>query len=177
MTNRTRRQLLKGLAGTAGLLAANTGWTQSPSQSAANAATLPAIGSLLELPEVALFDGSVFRPAQARNQILVIYWWASWCPFCALQSPYMDKLWRDQRANGLQMLTLSIDRKPEDATAYLKKKGYVFPAGQMTTEVARSLPKPKGLPVTLVRGRDGRVLMAESGQLFQEDADYIAALL
>jgi hypothetical protein len=39
------------------------------------------------------------------------------------------------------------------------------------------LPKPKGLPVTLVRGRDGRLLMAEAGQLFPEDIEAIARFL
>jgi hypothetical protein len=38
-------------------------------------------------------------------------------------------------------------------------------------------PKPPGLPVTVVRGRDGRVLMAEAGQLFPEDVADIARFL
>ena len=37
---------------------------------------------------------------QADGKILVLYWWASWCPFCALQSPHMETLWRTQRARG-----------------------------------------------------------------------------
>ena len=36
-------------------------------------------------------------------------------------------------------------------------------------EVARAYPKPEGLPVTVVRGKDGRVVQAEKGQLFAED--------
>jgi len=43
--------------------------------------------------------------------------------------------------------------------------------------VARSLPKPKGLPVTVVRGRDDRVLAAEVGQLFPEDIEQFARVL
>jgi thiol-disulfide isomerase/thioredoxin len=138
---------------------------------------LPAIGTLLKLPEVPLFDGSVFRPAQVEGQVLVIYWWASDCPFCAQQSPEMQKLWQSQQARGLQMLTLSIDRKREDALAYLKKKGYTFPAGFVTPEIQRVMPKPRGLPITLVRGRDGRLLAAEKGQLFPEDVELLAQWL
>jgi thiol-disulfide isomerase/thioredoxin len=145
--------------------------------SEATAPELPAVGTALKLPEMALFDGSAFRPRQADGRILVLYWWASWCPFCAIQSPYMEALWRTQRSRGLQMLALSIDSKREDATAYLHKKGYTFPAGLVTPEVARVLPKPKGLPVTLVRGRDGKVLQAEKGQLFPEDVEQLARWL
>jgi len=150
---------------------------QASPDNEANAPALPAIGSLLGLPEVTLFDGSSFAPRQADGNVLVVYWWANWCPFCAEQSPYMEKLWRSQRSRGLQMLALSIDRKRDDATHYLKKKGYTFPAGLVTPVIARAFPKPRGLPVTLVRGRDGTVLQAEKGQLFPEDVEQLARWL
>jgi hypothetical protein len=148
----------------------------SAASAEARAGPLPATGSALALPEVRLFDGTVFRPAQAEGRVLVIYWWASTCPFCALQSPEIQKLWLAERARpqGLLLLSLSVDRKPEDATDYLKKKGYNFPAGYVTPEVHRILPKPRGLPVTVVRGRNGRVLQAEKGQLFPEDVELLA---
>lgn len=135
---------------------------------------LPKRGTRFALPSVPMLDGSVFRPESADGQVLVVYWWASWCPFCAVQSPLMDKLWQAQRGRGLRMLGLSIDRTPEDAIAYLARRGYSFPSGFVMPAVAQALPKPRGLPVTVVRGRDGTVLMAEAGQMFPEDVEQIA---
>jgi hypothetical protein len=89
----------------------------------------------------------------------------------------MDQLWRAQAGRGLLMLGLSIDKTPEPAAAYLRQRGYTFPSGWVSPAVARVLPKPKGLPVTVVRGRDGRVLMAEAGQLFPEDVAEIARFM
>jgi thiol-disulfide isomerase/thioredoxin len=140
----------------------------------ASAPPLPGVGSALLLPAFDLLDGSRFEPAQADGRVLVLYWWASWCPFCALVSPEMNKLWLAQRERGLAMLTLSIDRKVEDAAGHLRRRGYTFPAAFVTAELARALPKPKGLPITVVRGRDGRVLQAEAGQLFAEDVQALA---
>ncbi|MBL8332597.1 MAG: TlpA family protein disulfide reductase [Rubrivivax sp.] len=135
----------------------------------------PRPGTPLALPaEVPLLDGGAFRAAQAEGRVLVLYWWASWCPFCALQSPHMESLWRAQQSRGLLVLGLSIDKKPEDAQAYRSRRGHTFPSGWVTPAVAQALPKPKGLPVTIVRGRDGRVAMAEAGQLFPEDVEGIA---
>jgi len=142
-----------------------------------SALPLPAMGTLLNLPALSLLDGSAFKPEQAQGQVLVIYWWASTCPFCALQGPEMQKLWLAHKGRGLQMLALSVDRKPADATAYLQKKGYTFPSGWVTSEVHRVLPKPRGLPVTLVRGRSGEVLQAERGQMFAEDVEQLARWL
>ena len=154
--------------------ATGAGRAQSAPPGETAAPPLPALGSVLKVPPVTLFDGSEFQPAQAAGKVLVIYWWASWCPFCALQSPHMEALWRAHRERGLRMIGLSIDRTREAAIGYLQKKGYTFPAGLVTPEIAKVLPKPKGLPVTLVLGRDGRVLLAEAGQLFPEDVEEIA---
>ena len=177
--NVNRRQVLQGLstlATTAGLSYALPALAQSAATEAV-APPLPAPGALLRLPEVTLLDGSTFRPAQADGQVTLVYWWASTCPFCALQSPEMQKFWNAYKSKGLQMLALSVDKKPQDAEAYLKKKGYTFPSGWATPDIQRAFPKPKGLPVTLVRGRDGRVLQAEKGQLFPEDVEGMARWL
>jgi thiol-disulfide isomerase/thioredoxin len=136
---------------------------------------VPAIGTPVSLPDVPLFDGSAFRAADAQGQVVLVYWWASWCPFCAEQSPLMQKLWDAQRGRGLKMLGLSIDRDAGAARRYMAQRGYTFPTGMATPDTERVLPKPsKALPMTLVRGRDGRVVMAEKGQLFPEDVEQIA---
>lgn len=169
------------MLGGLGLLAGTAFAQAEPEPSSAsaerNALPLPATGTQLNLPEVSLLDGRRFKPEQATGQVLVIYWWASTCPFCALQSPDMQKLWLAHKDRGLQMLALSVDRKPADASAYLQKKGYTFPSGWATPDVHRVLPKPRGLPVTLVRGRTGQVLQAERGQLFTEDVEQLARWL
>jgi len=162
------------------LLGASHGglWAQpSPAAMEAAAPAMPALGSVVKLPKVNLFDGTVFDPDQAAGHITVVYWWASTCPFCALQSPEMQKFWTQHRSKGLQFLALSVDRRPELATAYLQKKGYTFPTGWVNAEVHQTLPKPRGLPVTLVLGRDGKVLQAERGQMFPEDVAQLTSWL
>ena len=171
----TRRDVLAGLASS--LLVPASAGAQSVARVDDQDPPPPLVGSKLALPDMALLDGTTFRATEAEGQVLVLYWWASWCPFCAQQSPHMDKLWVAHKGRGLRMVGLSIDRKAEDAGHYLVKKGYTFPAGLVTPSVARMLPKPKGLPVTIVRGRDGRVLAVETGQLFPEDVEQIARFI
>ena len=50
-----------------------------------------------------------------------------------------------------------------DCRDYLAKRGYTFPAAWVTPGFQAALPKPRGLPVTIVRGRRGRVVQAEAG--------------
>ena len=171
-SNTTRRRWLQTAA--AGLALPASAMAQTKP---AKEPPLPAVGSALALAPAPLLGGGQFEPAQAEGRVLVLYWWASWCPFCAEQSPEMQKLWDAQRGRGLQMLALSIDKRPEDATAYLRKKGYSFPAAWLSPELLKTYRKPDGLPVTVVRGKDGRVAQAEKGQLFPEDVAQLARWL
>ena len=165
----SRRVLMSSAAAAAATLSA---WPVAAAPSA-----LPDVGAPLALAPVGLFDGSRFAPAQADGQVLVLYWWASWCPFCAQQSPRIEALWQAHRAQGLSVLGLSIDRDSSAALHYIRQKKYSFPTGMFTPEVAKILPKPAGLPVTVVRGRDGRVVLAQAGEMFPEDIERIAKFL
>ena len=138
---------------------------------------LPKLGSVLRLPDVKLLNGEVWSPQKQAPNTLVVYWWASWCPFCAVQSPHIEALWRAQKANGLGVLALSIDKQEAAAAGYIKSKGYSFPAGMLVGDVAKMLPKPKGLPVVVVlkidkaKPREGKVVFAEGGEMFPEDIE------
>jgi thiol-disulfide isomerase/thioredoxin len=135
---------------------------------------LPKVGSVLRLPDLKLLDASTWSASNVQEKTLVVYWWASWCPFCAVQSPHIEALWRAWKDKGLSVLALSIDTNPAAASAYIKAKSYSFPAAMLTSEVAKSLPKPAGLPVLVVlkvKGREGKVVFAEAGEMFPEDIE------
>jgi thiol-disulfide isomerase/thioredoxin len=172
-----KTQGLASLATMAGLsVPASLVWAPSAQAQGRDNRPLPKTGEpLAGVKSAPLVGGGRFVADPARVQ--VYYWWASWCPFCALQSPHMEKLWRAHKDKGLQMLAISLDKKEEDALAYLQKKGYTFPAAMLSPAIERALPKPGGLPVTVVRGKDGRVVMAESGEIFPEDVEQIAKFL
>ena len=174
-----RRRWLQAGTGALALAWAGEALSQAVSAAAeeAQAPAMPPLGSVLRVPPIALLGGGAFDPVQSRGDFLLVYWWSTTCPFCALQSPSMETFWRQHRSRGLQMLALSIDRKPELASAYLAQKGYTFPSAWASPVWRRDFPKPKGLPVTLLCGRDGRVLLAEKGQMFAEDIEAMAQLM
>ncbi len=171
----TRRQLTLGL-GLGALWPWASAHAQSPSEAAleAMAPAMPRLGEVLKVPSIRLLSGQDF---QHERQPLLLYWWSSTCPFCALQSPSMQALWDSQKSRGLRMLALSIDKKPEDAQAYLQKRGYTFPSAWASPAWRQQFPKPKGLPITLLMDSQHKVLLAEKGQMFAEDVEAIPRLL
>jgi thiol-disulfide isomerase/thioredoxin len=124
--------------------------------------------------DVRLLDGRVLPAAQLAQRTVVVYMWASWCPFCAKQSPMIQALHAQEshRPDGLLVLGFTIDRTEKAATDYLAKHGYSFANAMAGPQVEQWFGKRRTLPEVYVVDR-GRVVFRDSGEMFAED---VAAL-
>ena len=74
----------------------------------------PTAGSVLRLPSAfKLFDGHDFSDAQAKGKLLLVFYWASWCPVCKVVGPQLQDFWKKNRAKGVEVLALSTDTKAQ----------------------------------------------------------------
>ena len=124
--------------------------------------------------DITLLDGRTLAARELARRHVVVELWASWCPFCARQNPHLQKLHEATRRSDLQVLTFSIDEKPADAIAYMKKHAYTFPAAMATPQVAAWFGKRRGLPELYVVDPGGRIVQREEGEMFPEDVAALA---
>ena len=132
------------------------------------------IGQRIEWPDVTLLDGRTLPARDLRGRVVVVEFWASWCPFCKRQNPLLQQLHAAHGNRGLQILALSIDKEPAKARAYMAEHGYTFPAAMADPAVARQFEPRKGLPELYVVDADGLVVVRESGEMFPEDVRALA---
>lgn len=119
----------------------------------------PPLESAIALPATTLLDGATLAESPWQGKLLIVVMWASWCPFCKKLLPMLDKLRAEHRAKGLEVLALTLDRKPADAQQAMRERGYQFPAGLFDERWRTAIGQPKGLPVVWVIGRDRRLKM------------------
>jgi thiol-disulfide isomerase/thioredoxin len=168
----TRRTWLYGAAA---VLAAGAGagaawWSQRRGE-AGTAAPLDAAfwGQRFERPE-----GGELQFAALRGKPLLLNFWATWCAPCVEEMPMIDRFFREQSGNGLQVVGLAIDQ-PSSVRKFLQRTPVSYPiglAGLEGTELLRELGNAAGgLPFTLAVSAAGAVAARKMGKLEQSDLD------
>ena len=124
--------------------------------------------------QVKLLNDEVLKSSQLKGQVLVTYFWASWCPFCAQQSPEIEKLFVKHQSKGLYVLGVSVDKDLSAAKIHFQKNRYSFPSTWLDPQLQSELKKPKGIPVVMVYDNSGLLVQYEKGQMFAEDVQALS---
>jgi peroxiredoxin len=79
-------------------------------------------------PEVVLtdIDGNRFRLSEHRGNVIVLNFWATWCPPCVEEMPSLQKLHERLGDKGLEVVAVSVDESPEDIEAFSEQHGLSF---------------------------------------------------
>ena len=116
-------------------------------------------------------DGTPVDLAQMRGQVIVVDFWASWCPPCRHESPDLVELYQKYRADGLQIIGISLDESRAKMEAFAEKVGMDWPhyfdgrgwRNRISTRFAIS-----SIPAVWVIDRDGYLVNAKArGKLEQ----------
>jgi peroxiredoxin len=72
-------------------------------------------------------DGKVFRLSDYRGKVVVVAFWASWCPPCLEQVPHERELARRLEGQPFAMLGVNCDRKADAARVAIGNEGITWP--------------------------------------------------
>ena len=159
----SRRHLMLAAGAAAGLAGAGLAWWRMTPQSASGAAQHAFWGHSFDTP-----TGESLSMASLAGKSLLVNFWATWCPPCVEELPLLDRFWRENAANGFQVLALAIDQ-PSAVRKFLQRQPLGFPvglAGLGGTELAKSLGNATGsLPFSVFFKADGSIWRQKLGQL------------
>lgn len=108
---------------------------------------------------------------QWKGKVLVINFWATWCPPCLEEIPHFVRMQSRLGPQGLQFFGIAID-DADKVKRFVVEQGINYPVviGQIDAlELSRSAGNTRGgLPYTLVLDRSGRVVSQHYGGLNEE---------
>ena len=109
--------------------------------------------------------------AQWRGQVLVVNFWATWCPPCLEEIPAFIRLQERYGPRGVQFVGIAIDDTAQ-VMAFMQRLGMNYPvlmAQQEGLELARAAGnRMGGLPFTVVIARDGKAARVDLGALNEQ---------
>src|SRR2546421_10928669 len=102
-------------------------------------------------------SGKPGRLSDLRGKVVVLNFWATWCPPCVEETPSLNKLQKYIESRNALVLGVSVDEDPDAYQKFLKDQGVVFLTfREPTRKVALDYGTPV-FPDTYVIDRNGKI--------------------
>jgi peroxiredoxin len=92
-----------------------------------------------------------------KGDVVLLNFWATWCPPCRKEIPSMVKLYKEFSSQGLKILAVSVDRNRDDLESFVKEYQMPFQVLHDANSVAARQYGVFRFPETFLIDRKGRV--------------------
>lgn len=166
----TRTHLLVvvlALAGALGGFLAGSWLHTAPEPQRDGDALVGSAAPALDLPDL---DGRAHALADWRGRLVLVNFWASWCPPCIEEMPLLDRTAQQLAGKGLVVVGIAADT-PDATRAFLAQHPVGYPvliddpeAPARTRDASLAYGNTRNvLPYSVLVGRDGRILAQRFG--------------
>lgn len=111
-----------------------------------------------------------------EGRVVVVDFWASWCPPCRKLMPVLDALQAARAQDGLSVLAINVDESRPDAEALLERVAVRYPIVYDPAGVCPASFDVQGMPSTYLVDRQGVVRHVHSG-FRQGDREVLEGLI
>jgi len=115
--------------------------------------------------QVVLPTGQLLTSDSLKGKVVLVNFWAIWCPYCRKEKPVIDSFWKDTRSRGFEVISISVDDPPEKIAAWMQDKGYAFMAAPTNASVAAAFGNVTSVPTSFILDADGHIRHKIAGQV------------
>jgi len=102
--------------------------------------------------------GKAIRLADFKGQLLLLNFWATWCPPCRAEIPDLISSYKEFREQGLAIVGISVDQlAPSELKEWVAKAGINYPVALATEQVLSDYRPGDLIPATILVDRAGRI--------------------
>ena len=132
------------------------------------------MGQEIRAPQFELRDinGRTVRLSDYQGKVVLINFWATWCPPCRAEMPDLVRLQREYRKKGFQIIGITYPPERKDRVRRFARSLKVnYPIILGTRQLKVRFSSDETLPLTIVIDRDGKVSNIIVGILLREEFD------
>jgi len=123
-------------------------------------------------PRLRLKDvrGRTLRLSDYKGKVVLINFWATWCPPCRTEIPDLIKMQSEYRQQGLRIIGVTYPPgKVSDVRRFMRKAGINYKVAVGTKATKALFSHSDTLPMTVVIDRDGNVRDVVEGILYPDE--------
>jgi peroxiredoxin len=102
-------------------------------------------------------DGKAVSLADFRGKVVVLDFWATWCPPCKREIPDFVDLQKTYGSRGVQIIGIALD-EPEKVRAFARQNGMKYPVLLGSDEIALRYGGIEGIPTTFILDKSGKIV-------------------
>jgi thiol-disulfide isomerase/thioredoxin len=127
--------------------------------------------------QVTLPDGRGLSSDELKGKVVLVNFWATWCPYCRKEKPAIDRFWQDYRDKGFEVISISVDDPPEKIAAWMQDKDYSFMAAPTNGSVTAAFGNVASVPTSFIVDADGHIRHKIAGQVHYPRLEKLVAPL
>nr|WP_320147177.1 TlpA disulfide reductase family protein [uncultured Anaeromusa sp.] len=115
--------------------------------------------------DLPLLDGTPVTLAPEKDKILVLNFFATWCPYCVRELPEFNQVYLKYQ-DKIKMYVIDMWETPDKANAFMYQNGYQIPT--LFDNTGKSLANDlgiHGIPVTLIIDEEGTIRIRKDGMM------------
>ena len=123
-------------------------------------------------------EGDSISLASLRGEVVLLNLWATWCGPCRTETPYLQSLFEDYKAQGFSIVGVSLDTgdASEDIEIFVEEYGGTYTILHDPMMKGMDLYQVLGLPATFLVDREGILRWMRSGPILEGDEEFLQAL-
>ena len=137
-------------------------WATNGAMNAHSAAEKQVMGASGRAPapdfQLKSLDGKPLRLSAMKGKVVLLDFWATWCPPCKEEIPHFKELYAAYGPQGVEIIGISLDQEGEEVVrAFAQREKINYPLAMGSTELTQQYGGIRGIPTTFLIDKRGRI--------------------